>query len=117
MFSSVSVRGSSRPWVGALLSLGVVGWGRWVVVLIVGGGRPLWVLGVVRGAGSLSVGAGLLFLGAGLSIVGAGARSRERVVRGCWLVVCGRGGDVSCAVWSPLASLDGEGGYPPSVIV
>ena len=63
--------GRSRPW-----SLGVVGCGRWLVVLIVGGGRPLWVLGVVRGAGSL-------FLGAGLSIVGAGARSRERVVRGC----------------------------------
>ena len=58
---------------GSSLSLGVVSCGRWLVVLIVGGGRPLWVLGVVRGAGSL-------FLGAGLSIVGAGARSRERVV-------------------------------------
>ena len=102
---------------GSSLLLGVVGCGRWVVVLIMGGGHPLWVLGIVRGAGLLSVGAGLLFLGAGLLIVGAGARSRERVVRGCWFVVCGRGGDVSCAVWSPLASLDGKGGYPPSVIM
>ena len=102
---------------GSSLLLGVVSCGHWVVVLIVGGGRPLWVLGVVRGAGSLSVGAGLLFFGAGLSIVRAGAHSHEHVVRGCWFVVCGHGGDVSCAVWSPLASLDGEGGYPPSVIV
>ena len=95
---------------GSSLSLGVVGCGRWLVVLIVGGGRPLWVLGVVRGAGSL-------FLGAGLSIVGAGARSRERVVRGCWFVVCGCSGDMSCAVWSRLVSLDGEGGYPLLVIM
>ena len=94
------------PW--ALLVVGVVGCGHWLVVLIVGGGRPLWVLGVVRGAGGL-------FLGAGLSIGGAGARSRERVVRGCWFVDCGRGGDVSCpgwgdvscAGWSPLARWDG----------
>ena len=65
-----------------------------------GGGHPLWVLGVVRGAG-------LLFLGAGLSIVGAGARWCEHIVRGCWFVDCGRGGDVSCAGWSPLARWDG----------
>ena len=88
-----------------------------MVVLVVHSGRPLWVLGIIRGAGSLSVGAGLLFLGAGLSIVGAGAHLCECVVRGCWFVICGRDGDVSGAVWSPLASLDGEGGYPLSVIV
>ena len=54
------------------------------------------------GAGLLPMGAGLLFLGAGLSIVGAGACSHKCVVRGCWFVVCGRSGDVMCAVWSPL---------------
>ena len=102
---------------GSSLLVGVVSCRRWVVVLIVGAGRPLWVLGVVRGAGSLSVGAGLLFLGAGLSIVGAGACSPERIACGCWFVVCGRGGDASCAVWSPLVSLYGKGGYPPSVIM
>ena len=102
---------------GSSLLLGVVSCGCWVVVLIVGGSCPLWVLGVVCGAGLLSMGAGLLFLGAGLSIVGAGANLDERIVRSCWFVVCGQGGDVLCAVWSPLVSLDGEGEYPPSVIM
>ena len=70
-----------------------------------GGGRDgewwrggCWAV-IVRGHSSL-------FLGAELSIVGAGARLRERIVRSCWFVVCGRG----CAVWSPLARLNGEGG-------
>ena len=83
----------------------------WVTVVICG----CWVS--IVGAGSLSVGAGSLFVGVGLSIAGSGVRLPGRVVRACWFVVCGRGGDVSCAVWSPLVSLDGEGGYPPSVIV
>ena len=60
-----------------------------------GGGRPLW--------------AGSLFVGAGLSIVAGGARSRGRGVRGGWYVVHGRGGDVSSAVWSSLARLEGTG--------
>ena len=76
------------PW-----ALSVVGAGwwfcSWVAVVVCG----CWASFV--GAGSLSVGAGSLFLGAELSIVGAGARPRERVLRGCWFVVCGRG----CAVW------------------
>ena len=59
----------------------------------VGGGRPLW--------------AGSLFVGAGLSIVAGGARSRGRGVRGGLFVVHGRGGDMSSAVWSSLARLEG----------
>ena len=80
-----------------------------------GGGRPLWVLGVVRGAGSLSVGGGSLsvgggslFVGAGLSSVGAGARSRERVVHvAAGFSVWARWCRVVCWVWSPLARWDG----------
>ena len=115
-------RGGSCPWATrSSLWLGVVGGGRWVVVLFVGGGRRLWVLSVVRGgwvvarggwavvlgaglstveAGARSLWAGSLFVGAGLSIVAGGARSRGRGVGGCWFVVRGRGGDVSAAVWS-----------------
>ena len=61
--------------------------------LCVGGGRPLW--------------AGSLFVGAGLSIVAGGARSRGRGVGGCWFVIRGHGGDVSSAVWSWSARLEG----------
>ena len=58
-----------------------------------GGGCRLW--------------AGSLFVGAGLSNVAGGARSCWRGVRGCWFVVHGQGGDMSSAVWSSLARLEG----------
>ena len=89
------------------LSMGVVGCGRWVVLLFVGD--------VVRGRWVVVRGHWVLFVGPGLSIIGGGARLRGRVVRGRWFVVRGRGGDmscagwgvVSCAGWSPLARWDG----------
>ena len=56
-----------------------------------GGGRGRWVV----------VG------GAGLLIGGGGAPLCGRVARGCWFVVHGRGGDMSSAVWSALARLEG----------
>ena len=59
----------------------------------VGGGRWLW--------------AGSLFVGTGLSIVAGGACSRGRGVCGCWFTIYGHGGDVSSAVWSSLARLEG----------
>ena len=89
----------SRLWATcSSLWLGVVGGGRWVVVLFVGGGRRLWVLSVVRGGWVVARGGWAVVLGAGLSTVGAGAHLRKCVVRGCWPVVSGRSGDVSCAV-------------------
>ena len=102
------MHGGSRPWVGPLLcpwALSVVGTG-WSFCS--------WATSFV-GAQLLSVGAGSLFVGPGLSIVGGGARSRGRVVRGWWFVVCGCGGDVLCAGWgdvfcagwSPVARWDG----------
>ena len=89
------------------LGVGVIGCGPWVVFLFVGCGRCWWVWGVVHGRCVVVVGAGLLFVGTGLPIVGSGARSRGRVVRVCWFVVRGRGGDVSSALWSLLATLEG----------
>ena len=89
------------------LGVGVISCGPWVVFLFMGRGRRWWVWGVVHGCCVIVVGAGLLFMGTGLPIVGGGARSRGRVVRVCWFVIRGRGGDVSSALWSLLATLEG----------
>ena len=70
-------------------------------------GRRWWVWGIVHGRCVVVVGAGLLFVGTGLPIVGGGARSREQVVCVCWFVVRGHGGDMSSALWSSLATLEG----------
>ena len=89
------------------LWVGVIGCGPWVVFLFVGRGRCWWVWGVVHGRCVVVVGSGLLFVGTGLPIVGGGARSHGRVVRVCWFVVHGGGGDVSSALWLSLATLEG----------
>ena len=60
------------------------------------------------GAELLSVGAGSLSVGTELLIVGGGACLCGWVVHGCWFVFCGHSGDMSSAVWSPLARLDGK---------
>ena len=60
------------------------------------------------GAELLSMGTGSLSVGTGLLIVGGGACLCGLVVHGCWFVVCGNSGDISSAVWSPLARLDGK---------
>ena len=92
----------------SLLSVGgVVGCGPWVIFLFVGHGRRWWVWGVVHGHCVVVMGTGLLFVGTGLLIVVGGARSHGRVVRVCWFVVCGCGGNVSSALWSSLATLEG----------
>ena len=75
----------------------------WVTVIVCG----CWAL--IVGAGLLSMGAGSLFVGVGLLIAGCGVRSPGRVVHACWFVVCGCGGDVSSAVGSSLARLEGTG--------
>ena len=83
-----------------------------------GGSFHSWVAVVICGcwasfmaAGSLSVATGTLFGGAGSSIVGGGAHLCGRVVCGCLLVLCGRGGDMSSAVWSLLARMGRGWGY------
>ena len=63
---------------------------------------------VAHGCGALFVDAELLSMGTGLLIVGGGACLCGWVVHGCWFVVCGHSDDMSSAVWSPLARLDGK---------
>jgi hypothetical protein len=61
--------------------------------------------GARSGCWAWFVGTGFLFVGAELSFMGSGTcsravhvRGRGAVVRGCWVVVCGRGGAVSCVM-------------------
>ena len=68
----------------------------------------LWAVVVAHGCGALFVDAELLSMGTGLLIVGGGACLCRWVVHDCWFVVCGHSGDMSSAVWSPLARLDGK---------
>ena len=103
-----SVGGGSRLWVlggrsvrGRRSSFAGVGRRSWAL------GRYPWALGLC----SWVLGCRLQAVGfvrvVGVSIAGGGVRARGRVVRACWFVVRGRGGDVSCAGWSSLARLDG----------
>ena len=90
-----------HPWVG------VISCRHWVVVLFVGSGCHLWVWGCGHGHWVIVHGRWVVVGGVGLSIGGGGAPLCGRVARGCWFVVCGCGGDVSSAVWSALARLEG----------
>ena len=64
----------------------------WAMVVVCG----CWASFV--GTGSLSMGAGSLFMGTGLSIIGGGVRPCGQVGHACCLfIICGCGGDVSCA--------------------
>ena len=63
---------------------------------------------VAHRCGALFVDAELLSMGTGLLIVGGRASLCGWVVHGCWFVVCGHRGDMSSAVWSSLARLDGK---------
>ena len=75
------------------------GYARWLF--------DLWAVVVTHGCG-VFVDAELLSMGTGLLIVGGGACLCRWVVHDCWFVVCGHSGDMSSAVWSPLARLDGK---------
>ena len=72
-----------------------------------GNSRRLWVLGVDHGRWVIVCGRWVVVGGAGLSIGDGGAPLHGRVAHGCWFVVRWRGGDLSSAVWSALARLEG----------
>jgi hypothetical protein len=90
---SLSTVGTHRPGAGGRrwpYALAIRRWGCSELSFVGGGARS---------------GCRVWFVGTGFPFVGGGTRSRVvhvrgrgAVVRGCWVVVCGRGGAVSCVV-------------------